>query len=40
MQWLYVFYPEGPDESKGSRFTTWRVRVTRIVALSGVNDGE
>jgi general stress protein 26 len=24
--WLWVIFPEGNDESKGSRFTTWRVR--------------
>jgi general stress protein 26 len=24
--WLWVIFPEGNDESQGSRFTTWRVR--------------
>lgn len=24
--WLWVIYPEGNDESQGSRFTTWRVK--------------
>ena len=27
---LYLHYPEGPDESKGSRFTLWRIKPDRI----------
>jgi hypothetical protein len=29
-----MFYPEGNDESAGSRFTTWKVVPRRITALS------
>ena len=36
--WLYMFYPEGPDESTGSRFTTWKVVPRRITVLS-FSDG-
>ena len=32
--WLYMFYPEGSDESAGSRFTTWKVVPKRITVLS------
>lgn len=32
--WLYLFYPEGSDESAGSRFTTWKVIPKRITVLS------
>ena len=33
-EWLYMFYPEGNDESAGSRFTTWKVVPRRITVLS------
>jgi hypothetical protein len=33
-EWLYMFYPEGSDESAGSRFTTWKVLPKRITVLS------
>ena len=32
--WLYMFYPEGNDESAGSRFSTWRVVPSRITVVS------
>ena len=36
--WLYMFYPEGPDESKGSRFSTWRIRPDKITLISYKDD--
>lgn len=36
--WLYMFYPEGSDESAGSRFTTWKITPTRVTVLS-FSDG-
>ena len=32
--WLVMFYPEGNDESKGCRITTWRIRADNIQMLS------
>jgi general stress protein 26 len=32
--WLYMFYPMGPNELEGSPFTTWRIRPTSITLLS------
>jgi general stress protein 26 len=33
-QWLYAVFPEGNDESKGSRFTTWRLKPSSIQYVS------
>ena len=35
---LYMFYPEGNNEEKGSRFTTW-VLVPRSIQMVSVADG-
>jgi general stress protein 26 len=35
--WLIMFYPEGPNEDEGSRFTTWRVRPNKITVISYVD---
>lgn len=32
--WLYMFYPMGPNELEGSPFTTWRIRPTSVTLLN------
>ena len=36
--WLTVFYPEGNNPDKGSRFTTWKL-IPKNIQLVSVTDG-